>query len=98
MALPIPTGSTPRLLSRDTRRLAIRAWYAAQGSDLLASHWVNQAISSLRASDSALKPIHQSFSIINSFPLGPPEPPIFLTVILTSLDVISSRSTLGRDA
>ena len=83
MALPIPTGHTPRLLSRVTRHPAIRARYAAQGGDLLDRHRVHLSISSLKASDSALNCVHQYFSIIDSVLLGPPDPPIFLTIILT---------------
>ena len=38
MDSPIPTGLTPGLLSRATRRPAIRARYASYGDDLFASH------------------------------------------------------------
>ena len=93
MALPIPTGRTSGLLSRSTRCPDIRARYAAQGGDLLASQQVHLD-SYLKASDSAQNCVHQSFSIINSVSLVPPDPPIFLAFISTSLDVMSCNSHL----
>ena len=75
MALPIPTGRTPGHLSRATRCPAIRARYAAHGGDPFASHLVQAASYSLRASDSALKRVHQSLSIVESVLLGPPALP-----------------------
>ena len=58
MASPIPTGHTPGVLSRATRRLVIRVRYAAHGGDLFASHRVHPASSSLRDLDSALNSVH----------------------------------------
>ena len=75
VASPIPNGRMPGILSSSKRRLAIRAWYVAQGGDPLDSHWFHQASSPLRASDSALNRVHQSFSIIESVLTGTPEPP-----------------------
>ena len=97
MASPIHTGRTPELLSRATRRPAIRARYDAQGGDPLAIQRVHPTSSSFIASESASNHVHQSFSIIDSVLLPPPEPPKFLTVISTLLDMMSSGSDLGHE-
>ena len=96
MDFPIPTGRTPGHLSRATSRTDIRSRYADHGGDPFASHLDQAASSSLRASYSALNCVQHYFSIIESVPLGPPDPPIFLIVSSISCPVMSSGSTVGR--
>ena len=72
IASPILTGRTPGILSMAKRYLAIRVRYNAHWGDLLESQWVHPESSSLRDSDSEPNHVYQSFSIIESVPLGPP--------------------------